>query len=43
MEQLEQRVELNKQPDYEQALFDCQRFIFIPFYRIYLPKKIFIK
>lgn len=25
MEQLEQRVELNKQPDYEQALADCQR------------------
>lgn len=25
MEQLEQRVDLNKQPDYEQALADCQR------------------
>ncbi len=28
MEQLEQRVELHKQPDYEQALADCQRYIF---------------
>ena len=26
MEQLEQRVELNKQPDYELALADCQRY-----------------